>query len=53
MRTVHTKAHDAPTMVLITSIKGAAPGLKVGHPLVLYGEDGKYTSETEGIYYAE
>ena len=51
LRTVHTKPDDAPTMVLISSVKGAAPGLKVGPPLVLYKDDGTYTKETEAIYF--
>jgi len=51
LRTVHTKPDDAPTMVLISSVKGAAPGLKVGSPLVLYKDDGTYTEETQEIYF--
>lgn len=53
MRTVHTKASEPPVLVLVTSIKGASPGLKIGPSLVIYGEDGKYTEETDRIYYGE
>lgn len=51
LRTVHTRPDDVPTMILISSVKGASPGLKVGPPLVLYKEDGTYTEETQAIYF--
>ncbi len=51
MRTVHNTAGDVPSMVLVTAVKGAARGLKVSKPLVVYDEQGKYTAETEAIYF--
>ncbi len=53
MRTVHTKGGDPPVLVLISAVKGAESGLKVGPPLVIYAEDGKYTEETQGIYFGK
>lgn len=51
MRTVHNTREDAPSMVLIVAVKGAAKGLKVGPPLVIYDEEGRYTEETHSIYF--
>lgn len=51
MRTVHNTAGDVPCMILITAVKGAARGLKVSSPLVVYDGQGKYTEETEAIYF--
>jgi tRNA1Val (adenine37-N6)-methyltransferase len=51
MRTVHTKAADAPCLLLISATKGACGGLKIEPPLVVYNSDGKYTDETNQIYF--
>lgn len=51
MRTVHNTAGEVPSMVLITAVKGAARGLRMSAPLIVYDEQGKYTAETESIYF--
>ena len=51
MRMVHNTAGDVPSMVLITAVKGASRGLKMSSPLIVYDEQGKYTAETEAIYF--
>jgi len=53
LRTVHDKKDASPVMILVDSKKGAPAGLKVGPPLIVYGEDGKYTPETEEIYFGK
>lgn len=53
MRTVHTKGGDPPVLVLISAVKGAEAGLKVGPPLVIYAADGMYTEETHEIYFGK
>ncbi|HPU95281.1 MAG TPA: hypothetical protein PK488_00250, partial [Bacillota bacterium] len=53
MRMVHTRASEPPVLVLVTSVKGASAGLKIGPSLLIYGEDGKYSEETNDIYFGE
>jgi len=53
MRTVHTRAGDPPVLVLVSAVKGAEAGLKVGHPLTIYAQDGEYTEETRDIYFGK
>lgn len=50
MRFVYPSVDKCPSMVLIESILGAKPELKVGTPLIIYGPDGKYTSEISEKY---
>ncbi len=50
MRFVHPYADREPGMVLIESIKGAKPEIKVGPPVIIYGPDGKYTKEITETY---
>ncbi len=51
MRTVQNTVGEAPSMVLITAVKGAARGLKMLSPLIVYDGQGNYTAETESIYF--
>ncbi|MDA8169705.1 MAG: tRNA1(Val) (adenine(37)-N6)-methyltransferase [Nitrospiraceae bacterium] len=50
LRFVHGKAGLKAKMVLIEAVKGAAPGLEVAPPLVIYDENGSYTPEVKKIY---
>ena len=38
-------------MVLVEAVRSGKPWVKVMPPLVVYGEDGKYTEEIIEIYY--
>jgi tRNA1Val (adenine37-N6)-methyltransferase len=53
MRMVHTHIDKAPVLLLMELLKGGAASLKVDKPLIIYGEDGKYTPEVNKIYYGE
>ena len=47
---VHSKINEESTMVLIKGIKLAKTFLKIEKPLIIYNEDGSYTSEIYEIY---
>ena len=50
IRLVHPFIHKEANMVLIESIKGARPMLKVEKPLIVYKEMGVYTQEVQDLY---
>ena len=50
MRLVYPFIDKEANMVLIESIKGAKPMLKVEKPLVIYAEQGVYTKEVHDLY---
>ena len=49
MRFVHTKADRNAEMVMVEARLGGGSGIKVVPPLVIYGEDNKYTEEVGKI----
>ena len=51
IRFVHSYADKEPVMVLIEAVRSGKPWVKVMPPLVVYGDDGKYTEEIIDIYY--
>lgn len=51
LRFVHSHESKEPTMVLICAIKNGKPMVKVLPPLIIYQENGEYTSEIYDIYY--
>jgi tRNA1Val (adenine37-N6)-methyltransferase len=51
LRLVHPAENKEPAMVLIESVRGGKPMLKVLPPLIIYDENGKYTDEVYRIYY--
>lgn len=51
LRFVHSYVEKEPNMVLIEAVRSGRPMVKVEPPLVIYGEDGKYTDEIQEIYY--
>lgn len=50
LRFVHSRQNEEAKMVLVESVKGAGPWLKVDSPLCIYGDDNQYTEEMKGIY---
>ena len=50
MRLVYPFIDKEANMVLIESIKGAKPMLKVEKPLVIYADKGVYTKEVHDLY---
>lgn len=52
IRFVEPKADKPPNMVLIEAVVGGAPGgIKYLPPLVVHGEDGRYTDEVMKLFY--
>jgi len=51
IRFVHSYADKEPVMVLVEAVRSGKPWAKVMPPLVVYGDDGKYTEEIIEIYY--
>ena len=50
IRFVHSKVDEHSTMVLIKGVKLAKCFLKIEKPLIIYNNDGSYTSEINEIY---
>ena len=53
LRFVHSRAGDPASLLLVSGVRGGGKELTVLPPLILYGEDGKYTPEVYEIYYGE
>ncbi len=49
MRFVHTKRDRNADMVIVEAVLGGGAGMKVISPLIIYGEDNKYTDEVGKI----
>lgn len=50
LKTVHPRIKDEPSMILIEGRKGAGEEMRIETPLVIYGDDDKYTEEMYTIY---
>lgn len=50
LKMVQPRYTAAPSMILIEGRKGAGVELKIEAPLIIYGEDGKYTEDMYTIY---
>jgi tRNA1Val (adenine37-N6)-methyltransferase len=50
LKTVHPRKDAEPSMILIEGRKGGGSELRIEKPLIIYGEDGKYTEEMYTIY---
>ncbi|MCD7863501.1 MAG: tRNA1(Val) (adenine(37)-N6)-methyltransferase [Lachnospiraceae bacterium] len=50
MRLVYPRVDQEPNMVLIEGVRGGKSRMTVEKPLIVYGENGKYTSEIYEIY---
>ncbi|HIW21265.1 MAG TPA: tRNA1(Val) (adenine(37)-N6)-methyltransferase [Candidatus Dorea intestinavium] len=50
MQLVYPSLGKEPNLVLIEGVKEGRPRLQVMPPLIVYGEDGKYTKEVRDIY---
>lgn len=51
LRFIHPRAKDGPNLFLIMARKGAASGVKILPPLVVYNNDNSYTDEIKEIYF--
>ena len=50
LRLVYPKTGRAPELLLMECTKGAAPGLKVEKPFILYDNDGKETDDFSAVH---
>lgn len=50
LRSVHSSADRESSIVLVESIKGAGTGLEIMPPLIVHGQNGRYTDEMRDIY---
>lgn len=50
LRFIHPKEKQKPNLLLVECRKAARPELRILDPLIVYGEDGKYTAEIHEIY---
>ncbi|MCL2350185.1 MAG: tRNA1(Val) (adenine(37)-N6)-methyltransferase [Defluviitaleaceae bacterium] len=50
LRLVQPRAGQPPNLLLISATKGGSAHLKMEAPLIIYGEDGKYTKEVLSIH---
>lgn len=53
LRLVHTRAGDAPSLLLAEGCRGGKPGLTVEPPLILHGPDGSPSAELDRIYFRD
>ena len=53
LRFIQHSAEKAPELFLCEAVRLAAPGLAVAPPLVLFGPDGRESSEARRIYHME
>ena len=52
IRAIHSNLQSDAKLVLVEGLKGGKPGLKIGPPLIIYGEDGEYTDEVQAMFAA-
>jgi len=50
MRFIHSRQDSESKLVMLTGVKRAKPGLKVGAPITIYRPDGSYTEEVEQMF---
>jgi tRNA1(Val) A37 N6-methylase TrmN6 len=51
LRLVCPKINREPTMILIEAVRGGKESVRVLPPLIMFGDDGKYTEEIYKIYF--
>jgi tRNA1Val (adenine37-N6)-methyltransferase len=50
IRIIHSQADADAKLILVTGVKGARPGVKIGPSLILYNADGQYSTEVEKMF---
>lgn len=50
LRLVYPRVNQRPSIVLVEAIKNGKPDIRIDPPLIVYGEDGKWTNEVDAIY---
>jgi tRNA1(Val) A37 N6-methylase TrmN6 len=47
---VHPRAGSDATRVIVTAVKGGRAALRLAAPLILHGEDGRFTEVAEALH---
>lgn len=50
VRFIHSRKDSESKLMMMEGIKQGRPGLKVGPPIIVYGEDGTYTEEVDTMF---
>jgi tRNA1Val (adenine37-N6)-methyltransferase len=50
IRFIHSRKESGAKLILLEGVKGGNPGLKVGAPLVIYQDDGDYSTEMKAMF---
>ena len=50
LRFIHSNKNSEAKLILVEGIKGGRPGTKIASPLIIYHEDGSYTSEVKQMF---
>jgi tRNA1Val (adenine37-N6)-methyltransferase len=50
IRFIHSGQETEAKLILLEGVKEGNPGMKVGAPLVIYGEDGAYSEEVNAMF---
>ena len=50
IRTIHSDVHSEAKLVLVEGTKDGNPGLKIAPPLILYQDNGDYTTEVQRMF---
>ncbi len=53
VRVIHSQADADAKLILVSGIKGARPGVKIGPALIIYNADGQYSAEVEKMFMPE
>ena len=49
LRMIHSRRDSEAKLILAEGIRGGRAGTKIGHPLIIYQDNGDYTEEVEGM----
>ena len=50
IRTIHSGRNTEAGLILVESVKGGRPGLKIAPPMIVYKESGDYTKEVKQMF---
>jgi tRNA1Val (adenine37-N6)-methyltransferase len=50
VRLIHSQADADAKLILVSGIKGARPGVKIGPPLIIYNAAGDYSAEVQKMF---
>jgi tRNA1(Val) A37 N6-methylase TrmN6 len=50
LRPVHPRAGADASRVIVTAVKGGRAPLRIAPPLILHGDDGRFTDEAEALH---